>query len=69
MIEGGRGGMRESGLDCEGPWPWEGVGLRAGVGRVFSEAFPTICSLISLTALTSCVFKLHFNVCLGSDIQ
>lgn len=61
--EGGRAWLRRS------SWPWEGVDLRAGVGRVFSEAFPTICSLISLTALTSCVFKLHFNVYLGSDIQ
>lgn len=45
------------------------VGISVMVGTVFSKAFQTICSLISLMTLTSCVFKLHFKVYLCSDIQ
>lgn len=45
-----------------------GVGIGV-VGKVLSQAFQTLCSLISLTTLTSCMFKLHVRVCLCSDIK
>lgn len=68
VIQEGRDVMGEGGLTAEvllaAVYP-----VSVGVGKVFSKAFQTMCSLISLTTLTSCMFKLHFKAYLCSDLQ
>lgn len=51
-------------------WPWSAAGrCKCRCLEVFSEAFQISYSLVSLTIVKSYVFRLHFNVCLCSDIQ